>query len=324
MKTITIIGGGLAGLTLGILLRREGVPVAVFEAGKYPRHRVCGEFISGRGRKVLAGLGLQVEAIEARTARFFAGETKTRIDLPEPAWRVSRYKLDALLAAEFQKAGGDLRVGQRSQLEGEGIVRATGRRPSKGEGCLLGLKAHARNLELSADLEMHLGPARYVGLCRVEDGTVNVCGLFRSERGVAVDWRRWMEESANLSNVDWDEASHCAVAALDCAAVPQRPGEFSIGDAAAMIPPVTGNGMSMAFESAALGMEPLQRYARGSVGWVEATAAYQQLWKARFDSRLKWAGWLQTQLFRPSGQKLLASAARFVPTLAKSLFRKTR
>ncbi|HZI32692.1 MAG TPA: NAD(P)-binding protein, partial [Candidatus Binatia bacterium] len=49
-KSITIVGGGLAGLTLGIGLRRRDVPVTILEAGEYPRHRVCGEFISGRGQ----------------------------------------------------------------------------------------------------------------------------------------------------------------------------------------------------------------------------------------------------------------------------------
>ena len=48
VKPITIVGGGLAGLTLGIGLRQCGVAVTVHEAGHYPRHRVCGEFISGR------------------------------------------------------------------------------------------------------------------------------------------------------------------------------------------------------------------------------------------------------------------------------------
>ena len=49
MKSIAIVGGGLAGLTLGIGLRQRGVPAALWEAGRYPRHRVCGEFICGRG-----------------------------------------------------------------------------------------------------------------------------------------------------------------------------------------------------------------------------------------------------------------------------------
>src|SRR6266446_9957477 len=82
LKPITIIGGGLAGLTLGIGLRQRGIPVTVLEAGHYPRHRVCGEFISGGGQEVLERLGvrksfLEAGAIPARTAAFFTGRAQS-------------------------------------------------------------------------------------------------------------------------------------------------------------------------------------------------------------------------------------------------------
>jgi len=41
-KRITIICGGLAGLTLGIALRQCEVAVTICEAGHYPSHRVSG------------------------------------------------------------------------------------------------------------------------------------------------------------------------------------------------------------------------------------------------------------------------------------------
>src|ERR1022692_4825308 len=128
MKPITIVGGGLAGLTLGIGLRQRGVPVTLWEAGRYPRHRVCGEFISGRGRASLARLGLlgglqDAGAGCAMSAAFFAGNARvTMRPLPEAALCVSRFVLDEWLAREFQRLGGELRLGARWSGEfGKGL-----------------------------------------------------------------------------------------------------------------------------------------------------------------------------------------------------------
>lgn len=53
-----IIGGGLAGLCLAIQLADRGVSVVVFEKGKYPFHKVCGEYISMESWPFLENLGL--------------------------------------------------------------------------------------------------------------------------------------------------------------------------------------------------------------------------------------------------------------------------
>ena len=188
-KPITIIGGGLAGLSLGIGLRQQSIPVTVWEAGHYPRHRVCGEFISGRGQQTLARLGLherlvEVGAIPARTTAFFSPRASSPVrELLEPALSISRHALDATLAQQFRQLGGELRAAERWRGEefSEGIVRATGRRlqPVVDGWRWFGLKVHARNVQLAADLEMHLSPSGYVGISRLQHGEVNICGLFR-------------------------------------------------------------------------------------------------------------------------------------------------
>src|SRR5215467_11222507 len=134
LRIITIVGGGLAGLTLGIGLRRHGIPVTIWEAGHYPRHRVCGEFISGRGQETLARLGLreqliQAGAITSTTAMFLSGNAKSQARLlPNPALSLSRFVLDALLAKVFREIGGELRENQRYRENGfgQGVVRANG------------------------------------------------------------------------------------------------------------------------------------------------------------------------------------------------------
>src|SRR5215472_5756315 len=99
-RPITIVGGGLAGLTLGIGLRQREIPVVVWEAGNYPRHRVCGEFISGNGPAVLGRLGLdklflEAGAIEANTAAFISGANRSPVrKFPASALCLSRYSMD--------------------------------------------------------------------------------------------------------------------------------------------------------------------------------------------------------------------------------------
>src|SRR2546423_1852428 len=118
MKPITIIGGGLAGLTLGITLRERGAPVTVIEAGRYPRHRVCGEFISGAGVEVLRTLKLDElicdHAKAAVDCAFFTAKRLLfRRSLPHQAMTVSRFHLDAALAMRFRELGGELRENER-------------------------------------------------------------------------------------------------------------------------------------------------------------------------------------------------------------------
>jgi 2-polyprenyl-6-methoxyphenol hydroxylase-like FAD-dependent oxidoreductase len=358
MKSITIVGGGLAGLTLGIGLRQRGVPAALWEAGHYPRHRVCGEFISGRGQETLARLGLRkwlerAGAVSASTAAFFS-ETKstpTRA-LPSSALCLSRFTLDKLLANEFQKLGGELRVGQRwpavgvhasacpdrlkPELQPEGIVRATGRRGQAKENGTrwFGLKAHARNVPLTADLEMHVSPRGYVGLCRVNGGMVNVCGLFRRRAGESVGPQNRRELlrgptgsplHQRLASAEFDENSFCAVAGLSLR--PYRAvarADCCIGDAITMIPPVTGNGMSMAFESAELAIEPLAAWSRGEISWAETQPQIARRCDAAFARRLAWAKWLQRFVLTPSLQNMLVRFASRSDWFWRMAFEKTR
>lgn len=341
-RTITIVGGGLAGLTLGIGLRQRGIPVAIWEAGGYPRHRVCGEFISGNGPAVLDRLGLQqmfknAGAISVNSAAFISGPNQSPVrSLPTPALGLSRYLMDAALAEEFQRLGGDLRHSTRRQenVFGEGIVRASGRRPQPTENGWrwFGLKAHAANVNLDADLEMHVSADNYVGVNRINGGDVNVCGLFRGRPGEARDsgfellrGKAGSPLRERLTSARFDESSFCSVAGLSLK--PQRAAdktECCIGDAVTMIPPVTGNGMSMAFESAEIAIEPLSRYSRGEMNWTEARDAIARSCDAAFAERLTWAHRLQWLMFSPMLRTPLGKILLRSDGLWNFLFMKTR
>jgi flavin-dependent dehydrogenase len=325
-KPITVIGGGLAGLALGIGLRQQDVPVTLYEAGHYPRHRVCGEFINGRGRASLARLGLEAlgeraNSVSAETAIFASGNVASPVrQLPKQALCVSRFVLDEMLAKRFRQFGGELRENERQQAttDQEGVVRSSGRRPYGPEKGWrwFGLKIHARNVRLDADLELHVVPNGYVGICRLPQDEVNICGLFRRSQNITentpgrIDPLRGPNGSLirkKLEEAEFDDDSFCSVAGLSLRpnrATEQR--DCSIGDALTMTPPVTGNGMSMAFESAEIAVTPLVSYARGEMDWPMTQSQIASRCDEKFASRLKWAQALQWILFTPLADERLA------------------
>jgi 2-polyprenyl-6-methoxyphenol hydroxylase-like FAD-dependent oxidoreductase len=343
-KPITIVGGGLAGLTLGIGLRQQDIPVTVWEAGHYPRHRVCGEFISGRGQDVLARLGLRESfsragSALARTAAFYLGRTGSPVrPLPAPALCLSRFAMDALLAERFRASGGELRENARWREEdfGEGVVRANGRRLQPvADGCRwFGLKVHARNVPLAADLEMHGSQTGYVGFCRLPDGEVNVCGLFRQAASKTAGPQAWRDLlrglpgtplRERLAGAALDESSLCSVAGFSLR--PHRgtaQNECCIGDALTMIPPVTGNGMSMAFESAEMALGPLAAYSRGESSWSQARQSVAAACDRAFARRLAWARWLQWMMFTPLLRGWPGAMVLHSEWLWRTMFTRTR
>lgn len=318
-RRIEIIGGGLAGLSLGIALRRHGIDTSITEAGTYPRHRVCGEFITGLPESTVERLQLGTILRDARPNRdvvwFAEGEVVRRQQLPSPALSVSRYVLDNRLASEFMAAGGELHTGRRTAAIADvpGRVFATGRR--RANPTWLGLKLHARNLPLRGDLELHLGRHAYVGLVRVDADRVNICGLFRQQplqgRGSALllHYLRACKLDALARRIDAvaiDESSFSAVAALGFDARIPRQIELRLGDACAMIPPFTGHGMAMAFQSAEIALAPLLAYANHELDWPETRRRIQLELRRRFRLRLAAAGGLHSFLLVPRWQRWLA------------------
>jgi len=341
---ITIVGGGLAGLALGIALRQRDVPVTICEAGRYPRHRVCGEFICGSGLEVLRELGLHQKfiaagAVEARSAAFHSARrsypSKT---LPCPALCLSRHVMDELLANVYRHLGGQLRERERVTTTDPrpGLVRATGRRidVSQSKVKWIGLKAHARHALLVADLEMHFVPDGYVGLCRLGGGEVNVCGLFAVPGPLPQLAERWPEFlrgpagsvlRSQLGKAEFVADSFCAVSGLDLRpASVMETRECCVGDALTMIPPVTGNGMSMAFESAAWAAESLAAYSRGDMAWNEARFAIGRRCAAGFGRRLHWASLVQQMLMDRRGREVVLALANRFDWLWRAIFNRTR
>ena len=106
---VIIIGGGLAGLCNAIHLSKLGKKVLLIEKNEYPKHKVCGEYISN---EVLPYLDfLEVNPFDfgaVRINKFQLSTTKSNIisaKLPLGGFGISRYTLDLVLSEKAKENG---------------------------------------------------------------------------------------------------------------------------------------------------------------------------------------------------------------------------
>ena len=188
-------------------------------------------------------------------------------------------------------------------------------------------------LSLGADLEVHLADKGYVGLTQVEDGRVNVSGLFRLEHSVAGGQQGFIDAvrgagltalAERLGDAQMDPGSLKGVNRFYLGWQNEDDEAVRVGDSAVMIPPFTGNGMTMALQGALEASGPLARWAAGECGWETARCEIRARHKRRFASRLRWARGLQSILLQPLGRHLCGALLAGNWLSFETLYRKLR
>jgi flavin-dependent dehydrogenase len=106
---VSIIGGGLAGLSLSIQLAKADYNVILFEKEKYPFHKVCGEYISLESWDFISNLGLNLEELNLPIIKKLIVSSPNakyiEQELPLGGFGISRYKLDNELSKIAMEAG---------------------------------------------------------------------------------------------------------------------------------------------------------------------------------------------------------------------------
>ncbi|MCU6711732.1 NAD(P)/FAD-dependent oxidoreductase [Paenibacillus sp. J5C_2022] len=98
-----VLGAGVAGSSMAAMLAAQGWSTALMDRQRFPKHKVCGEFLSPESRLMLSAMGLteKVESLEphviSRISLFLARGGPIELPLPGTAIGVSRHRLDAAL-----------------------------------------------------------------------------------------------------------------------------------------------------------------------------------------------------------------------------------
>jgi len=95
---IIIIGGGLAGLTSAIHLSKSNFKVLLIEKNSYPKHKICGEYVSNEVLPYLKFLGFNPFDFGAKQISNFELTTHNneiiKANLPLGGFGISRYQMD--------------------------------------------------------------------------------------------------------------------------------------------------------------------------------------------------------------------------------------
>ncbi|HLY60071.1 MAG TPA: FAD-dependent monooxygenase [Terriglobia bacterium] len=246
---LAIIGGGPAGTAAALEARRHGMKVAIWDRDRFPRDKVCGEFLSAESIPLLDQEipALLERASHIRRSEFISPAGRVHeFDLPQAGRGLSRWVLDEAMWQAAETAGARARAGEAirnlrrldpsahhganwelksengsSTLAGSLLV-ACGRwwsidgLPSPARECKadavgpwMGAKAHFSEVAHRRAVEMYYFPGGYCGLAPIEDWQYNACCLIH---------RRLVRESAAGSLEDFalwlrNVAHHPALAA---------------------------------------------------------------------------------------------------------------
>ena len=205
---VIIIGGGLAGLTAAIHLTKFGFKIILIEKNEYPRHKVCGEYISNEVLPYFKGLGIEISDLKPSIISKMEFSTSAgKIisgDLPLGGFGISRYELDHYLynkavengchiiqdtVTDIQFIGDEFIISTINNLEIKTkiAIAAYGKRSNIDQKLnrnfilkkspWLGVKAHYSGIFPDDLVGLHNFKGGYCGVSKVEKNIINICYL---------------------------------------------------------------------------------------------------------------------------------------------------
>ena len=347
-----IVGGGPAGSAAAIRLARAGAAPLLVDRNEGPRDVVCGGFLGWDALAALRRLGVKPEQLGARpiaTLRLVSATGTVETPLPQAAAGLSRRRLDSALVDAAREAGAELVLGKAvraaepearrvrlddgSEIEGDSLLIATGKHELRGaerdaaiDSAPVGLRTSIADApDLQGAIELHLFRGGYAGLLLQEDGSANLClSVSRARLRDAGGIQPLVEELSNeLPSLrarlgSGEDSGWIAVAGVPYGwrARTTIDGLYRIGDQAAVIASLAGDGIAIALDSGIAAAEAI--LAGRSAG------DFQRDFSRRAAAPLRIAEGLRRAAENGPARRLLMGLLHRAPGLARTAARLTR
>ena len=336
---LIVIGGGPAGASAAITAARKGATVLLLERGSFPRHKVCGEFVSAESLDLLSGfLGsrhapLLTSAIRIPQARLFFDGSLLQTPIDPPAASIARLDLDATLwelAGEYGvearhqtivqevSGNGPFRITTPSgEFNSLALINATGRwsnlgsKPNghaKSQSKWLGIKMYFAEASPKASADLYFFDGGYCGVQPVafrnshsDHGQVNACAMVRTDVASTLPQVCAQHPALAERAGRWRSLSDVVSTFPLFFRDPQpvRDHVLQVGDSAGFVDPFVGDGISLALRSGSLAGDSLIPFFRGEQSLADATRQYCRDYEQRFAAVFRTSSKIRRMLQMP-------------------------
>lgn len=359
-KTVTIIGGGLAGLTCAILLNRAGFEVTLVEKKRYPFHRVCGEYISNEVVPFLKSLNIDISKLNASNIKKLVISSasgklyKSNLDLGGAG--LSRYTFDNFLyqkasdegvqfvienkanSIKYEDGNFEIQLSSGITLNSSLAIAAYGKRSNLDQNRTffyrrspyLGVKYHIKANFPEDLIQLDNFEGGYCGTVKIEDSRYNLCYLINNRQLKNYGAIEEMERQVlfknpilkdRFMNSDFLNEKPEVINEISFEQKPMVENHLLYcGDSAGMISPLCGNGMAMAIHAAKILSETIINQYPNKDA-IEKN--YQEEWKANFRNRLRLGQFAQRFFGNKTISEFAIKGLNAFPNLSQNIIKRT-
>jgi len=355
MFDVAIVGGGPAGATCAAFCAAAGLRTLVLERETFPREKVCGDCLNPASWPVLRRLRVanHVRALphgKLATVEFIGIDSRSvRAALPSGAdaeIAVKRSLFDQMLIQRARALGADVResvtlialtepknserawhlTAGEDKFQARILVAADGRNSTVARLCNLLPRIAKERVALQTHIPLppNFGDRivlqflreGYSGQAPVGENALNLCLV--STAGGIPGVRRWAEGRFQIA------PDHAWRTITPLSRAPIQPAHrtlFLVGDAARVVEPFTGEGISYALQSAELAAHAISQIIRGANAEQVARSyarAHAELYRGRL-----WVNRLaRLAVLHPEFGSAILTIAKLQPAILRALTRK--